>query len=73
VPETGIIHFVGSPKPWDIGASWLLQHADRWFDDLHETAIPWTKRATWLNGRSWARLPKIIGGYYRMLRQMLGR
>lgn len=30
VPEVGVIHYLGSPKPWDIGFGWLHSGYDSW-------------------------------------------
>ena len=68
IPPKAIIHYVGSPKPWDIGGRLLLPYADRWFAALRETAIPPAKRRVWLNPRSWLRVPRIFGGYRRAVR-----
>jgi lipopolysaccharide biosynthesis glycosyltransferase len=71
IPVNGVFHFVGSPKPWDIGGRRLLPHAESWFDDLHKTVVPFHKRVSWLNYASWSRLPKILGGYGRIARKKL--
>ena len=68
IPRGAILHYVGSPKPWDIGGRLLLPYADQWFAALRDTAIPFAKRRFWLNQRSWARLPRILGGYRRAIR-----
>lgn len=68
MPSSGIFHFVGSPKPWDIGAKFLLPHAKPWRRALRETALPYSKRASWFSRYSWLRVPRIAGGYYRALR-----
>jgi len=68
IPRAAILHYVGSPKPWDIGGRLLLPYADRWFAALRETAIPFAKRRFWLNPRSWLRVPRIFGGYRRAIR-----
>lgn len=73
LPANGIFHFVGSPKPWDIGGRFLVMHAGQWFADLKRTAIPFYRRAPWLTVAAWARLPKILGGYRRLVRQKLHR
>ena len=68
VPQTGIIHFVGSPKPWDIGGKLILPYAKPWWDDLRRCALPFYQRSSWLSTSSWKRLPRILGGYRRILR-----
>ena len=73
IPANGVFHFVGNPKPWDIGGRLLLPHAGPWFDDLRKTAIPPLQRISWLNWTAWARIPGILGGYRRILRKKLAR
>lgn len=68
IPVTGVLHYLGSPKPWDIGGRLLLPHAAPWFEDLRKTAISPIKRVPWLNRGAWMRLPRILGGYLRVLR-----
>jgi lipopolysaccharide biosynthesis glycosyltransferase len=69
VPRTGIIHYVGSPKPWDIGGKLLLPYARPWWNELHNSALPAWQRAPWLRLSSWKRFFRILGGYRRVLRQ----
>jgi lipopolysaccharide biosynthesis glycosyltransferase len=73
IPANGVFHFVGSPKPWDIGGSLLLPHAGPWFDDLCQTAVPPLQRFSWLNWGAWKRLPRILGGYRRILRDRMAQ
>src|SRR5208282_900453 len=68
VPAAGVFHFVGSPKPWDIGGRLLLPHARRWYEALAKTAIPAYRRIFWLNPAAWSRMAKIRGGYARLAR-----
>lgn len=70
MPDDGIIHYVGSPKPWDIGGKLFLPYTKPWWDDLRRTAAPLYKRASWLSYGAWKRLPRIMGGYYRLIRQL---
>jgi lipopolysaccharide biosynthesis glycosyltransferase len=65
IPETGIIHFFGNPKPWDIGARFFFPSAARWFEELRKTAMPLSRRVPWFNWTSWARVPRVLGGYKR--------
>lgn len=37
--EDGILHFVGRPKPWDIGGRHTNPHAELWYKVLSQTAI----------------------------------
>jgi len=73
VPPSGILHFVGSPKPWDIAARYFFSpFADRWFNELKHTAVPFSRRVTWFNLKSWQRLPRILGGYKRAFKSLYG-
>lgn len=69
IPENGIIHYVGSPKPWDIGGRLLLSNTEVWWEDLRKTAIPRYRCLPWLNHHSWRRLPRILGGYRRVIQE----
>lgn len=71
IPSKGVFHFLGSPKPWDIGGRHLLPRAESWFVDLQKTAVPFHKRISLLNRAAWSRLPKILGGYRRIARKKL--
>jgi lipopolysaccharide biosynthesis glycosyltransferase len=60
---TGAIrHFVGSPKPWDIGGRWLVPGAEAWHQVLAETQLEWRDK---LMGTSDVRRALRIGGGYR--------
>ncbi len=65
VPEQGVFHFVGSPKPWDLGGRWLVQYSGRWLAQLQRTAVPQMDRIAALHVESWRRAWKIRGGYRR--------
>jgi lipopolysaccharide biosynthesis glycosyltransferase len=69
----GVLHFVGSPKPWDIGGRFLVKYAAQWFADLRKTAIPVYRQTPWLTAAAWARLPRILGGYRRLVKQKFHR
>jgi lipopolysaccharide biosynthesis glycosyltransferase len=69
VPEKGIFHFVGSPKPWDILGEFFHPHAEIWNEASKRVALGFTQRSAYTDLRSWRRLPRIIGGYRRILRQ----
>ena len=66
--EPGIYHFVGVPKPWDMGGRTLLPYAGPWFDALKTTALPASKKTLWLNAGYWKRAPHLLGGYKRLLK-----
>jgi lipopolysaccharide biosynthesis glycosyltransferase len=73
VPTEGVLHYVGSPKPWDLGAKLILPYARAWFSELRKTALPVTRRNPWLMVETWRRFPKILGGYRRMAVRRLQR
>lgn len=67
----GILHFVGAPKPWDLGARHLMPNAEEWFRVLGQTAVGTEKRTIWFDSRSWVRLPRILGGYRQLFHKKL--
>jgi lipopolysaccharide biosynthesis glycosyltransferase len=67
----GIYHFLGNPKPWDMGGRTIFPHARPWFEALKKTALPFSKKTMWLNTGYWHRAPRLIGGYKRVLRNAL--
>lgn len=67
-PKTGIFHFVGNPKPWDLFGSMLHPYYALWDSAVQKTALGLSSRS-FLNLSSWTRLPDILGGYRRVLRQ----
>jgi lipopolysaccharide biosynthesis glycosyltransferase len=69
IPGAGIMHYVGSPKPWDIGGKLALPYAKPWWRDLRQCDLPIHQRVPWINYSAWKRLPKILGGYRRSLRE----
>jgi hypothetical protein len=52
VPERGIHHSVGVPKPWDLGGSLLHDSYDRWRQALGITAINFN---AYIDPQSWSR------------------
>ena len=59
--DAAILHFIGSPKPWDIGGRWLAPNADLWYEALKETGLK--------NRGSVSRAVRIAGGYRRALKK----
>lgn len=59
--DTRVLHYIGLPKPWDKGARWLLPHARLWWEEFDKTAYDGR------NPGSWRRVPKLLGGYKRLL------
>jgi hypothetical protein len=64
--DSGIYHFLGSPKPWDLLGSLFHPYYSTWVEALRGTGLPFWMKSPWFNGNSWGRLPKIIGGYRRI-------
>jgi lipopolysaccharide biosynthesis glycosyltransferase len=69
----GLYHFVGVPKPWDLGGRILLPYAKLWFDKLHRTALPTSRKLFWLTSGYWKRAPHMLGGYRRLLKSLRAR
>ncbi len=65
-PQTpGVYHFVGSPKPWDVGGRVLHRSYEVYARELRQSAAP---RWSSLRIATWKRAYRIKGGYYRVLR-----
>jgi lipopolysaccharide biosynthesis glycosyltransferase len=77
IPAQAIVHYIGSPKPWDICGRYVHRCAAPWYRALKQTSVPLLQRLTWIDRSAWRRLPKIAGGYRRTLRvhleKLLGR
>jgi lipopolysaccharide biosynthesis glycosyltransferase len=77
IPAEAVVHYVGSPKPWDIAGHYIHRYAAPWYRALRYTSVPLLQRLTWIDKHAWRRLPKIAGGYRRVLRvhleKLLGR
>ena len=69
IPEQGVYHFVGSPKPWDLFGEWIHPYGDLWKHAIEQTAIGLQQRVSYLSLRNWRRFPRIMGGYRRIFRQ----
>jgi lipopolysaccharide biosynthesis glycosyltransferase len=62
----GLYHFVGSPKPWDIGGRQFHSCFSIYAEALEKTI--WRRHATaYLNMANWKRAYKVKGGYARKL------
>lgn len=73
VPDNGIYHFVGSPKPWDLFGEFFHSYAYIWNEASGRIALRLTRRSAYTDFRNWRRLPRIIGGYRRILRARIAR
>ncbi|SNT26216.1 Lipopolysaccharide biosynthesis protein, LPS:glycosyltransferase [Granulicella rosea] len=65
----GIYHFVGSPKPWDLGGRVIHTAAGFYFQSLESTTIQ--HRAGYLKRSQWYRAWSVRGGYARALKGRL--
>jgi lipopolysaccharide biosynthesis glycosyltransferase len=62
----GLYHFVGSPKPWDIGGRQLHSCFSIYAAALEKTV--WRRHTTaYMNAANWKRAYKVKGGYARKL------
>jgi lipopolysaccharide biosynthesis glycosyltransferase len=68
IPEKGIYHFVGSPKPWDILGEFFHPYHDIWDEAIQCIALRFVQRSAYTDHRSWIRFTRILGGYRRILR-----
>jgi len=64
VPARGIHHYVGVPKPWDLGGNLLHASYPRWREELSKTAIGFN---AYFDPPSWARSLRLLGGYKRTI------
>lgn len=64
----GIVHFVGSPKPWDLFCEFLHPHASLWYREAAAAGISFVKARRYLNGNFWARARRISRQYRALLR-----
>jgi lipopolysaccharide biosynthesis glycosyltransferase len=68
IPERGIFHFVGSPKPWDMFGRIFHPYSYLWKRASRPVPLRPSERVPSLGFRNWQRLPNILGGYRRILR-----
>jgi len=66
----GIYHFVGSPKPWDLGGSWIHPAYSLYREGLSATVFK-ENRNGFRSLANWQRAYRIRGGYYRTLRNRI--
>jgi len=64
VPQDALYHFVGSPKPWDIGGAFLVSGYSLWHQAATQTDISISPYLSWL---AWRRSGRILGAYRREL------
>jgi len=68
--QPGIYHFVGSPKPWDLGGRSIHPGFSLYSRALESTFFR-THRTDYSRLSYWTRAYKIKGGYFRTLRTIL--
>jgi lipopolysaccharide biosynthesis glycosyltransferase len=66
--STGIFHFVGSPKPWDL-FGFYHPYYDLWARSVRPVHLPFWRKFPPANINNWMRLPRLAGGYWRVLRR----
>jgi lipopolysaccharide biosynthesis glycosyltransferase len=71
VPEKAVFHFVGSPKPWDVFGEFFHPYTMIWEQALSDTALRFMQRNAYCDLKAWRRLPRIFGGYRRVVKQRL--
>jgi lipopolysaccharide biosynthesis glycosyltransferase len=71
VPDQGIYHFVGSPKPWDLFGDLLGASPAIYKQAREQTAVAGLSNTRWLRLRNYTRAYRIAGGYYRAIRSRL--
>jgi len=59
----GIIHFVGSPKPWDLFADFFHPHAQLWFSAARASGVKLPKARRYLDPHAWARARRVSRQY----------
>lgn len=67
-----IFHFVGSPKPWDLGGQKMHRGFDLYSRELENTVFR-SHRTNYWRLSYWRRTYNIKGGYFRTLRRMFSR
>lgn len=68
--QSGVYHFVGSPKPWDVAGRVFHSCFAIYARELANTAAP---RWSGMRMAAWQRAYRVKGGYYRTLRSRLQR
>ena len=61
--STSIIHFMGSPKPWDLGAEMLHPYADIWNEATAVAGLAFHKLRKYFQLYSWKRAWRIRRQY----------
>jgi len=69
IPDHGIFHFVGSPKPWDLLGEFFHPYHYIWRQATKGIALNFAQASAYTDPRSWVRFTRILGGYRRILRQ----
>lgn len=73
LPAAGIYHFMGSPKPWDIFGNLFHPYSRIWNEYRKSAGIGVLTLNPYITPRAWWRLPRILGGYFRLVYGRLER
>jgi lipopolysaccharide biosynthesis glycosyltransferase len=61
--EGGIVHFVGSPKPWDLLGEFFHPYSKIWFETATEAGLSFPIARRYIQGSSWKRALRIKQQY----------
>lgn len=73
LPAEGIYHFMGRPKPWDIFGNLFHPYSRIWTGFRRSAGIGVLTLNPYLAPRAWWRLPRVLGGYFRIVWWRIGR
>jgi lipopolysaccharide biosynthesis glycosyltransferase len=59
----GIVHFAGSPKPWDLFGELYHPYAGIWYDTAKRSGLSFPKIRRYIQGNSWKRAFRIRKQY----------
>jgi lipopolysaccharide biosynthesis glycosyltransferase len=65
--RSAIIHFIGSPKPWDILGEFINPHASVWYSEAKKLNLRYTIWSKYLSITSWSRAFRIKSQYPGLL------
>ena len=67
LPAEGVYHFMGSPKPWDIFGNLFHPYSRIWNKYRKSAGIDVLTLNPYVAPHAWWRLPRILGGYFRLV------
>ena len=65
--EDGIVHFVGSPKPWDLLGEFFHPYQSIWYESASAAGIRFPKSRRYFRRESWKRAVRIKNQYAQWL------